>query len=99
MSTQSHSYLEDGRSVFPLRIQFTSFTRAYETFYSFPPSDLDYIDGWSRKRDADSQVVLLRLSAPSRLQDFLDLCAANPDILAVRFITADEFHAAPSNAI
>jgi hypothetical protein len=90
---------QDDRTVFPLRIRFTSFLRAYETFHSFPPDDLEYITGWSRKRDADSQVILLGLSDPSRLQEFLDLCAANPDTLSVGDITEEEFHAAPSNAI
>jgi hypothetical protein len=89
---------DESRSIIPLRIRFTSFMRAYETFHAFPP-DLDYIEGWSRKRDGDSQVILLRLSDPSRLQDFLELCTANPDIVEVKSITEAEFHHAPSNAI
>ena len=90
---------EDGCSTIPLRIRFTSFMRAYETFRSFPPDDLDYITGWSRKRDADSQVILLSLSDPSRLEDFLTLCKNNPDIREVSLITEDEFWRAPSNAV
>ncbi len=86
-------------TVIPLRIRFTSVMRAYETFHTFPPQDLDCLDGWSRKRDGDSQVILLRMCDPSRLQDFLDLCTANPDIREVTRITEDEFHKAPSNAI
>ncbi len=85
--------------VYPLRVRFKSADLAYELFYSFPPQDLDWIEGWSRKRDGDSQVILLRVSSEERLQDFLALCKKNRDITAVVQITEDEFWRAPSNAI
>jgi hypothetical protein len=81
-----------------LRIRFSSATRAYELFHSFPP-DLDYLEGCSAKRDGDCKVMRLYLSSPERLQDFLDLCAAHPDIVNVTQITEEEFWRAPSNAI
>jgi hypothetical protein len=92
-------HLEDGSATVPLRIRFTSFMRAYETFHSFPPDDMHYLSGWSRKRDADSQVILLSLFDPARLEDFLTLCKANPDVCEVSFITEEEFWLAPSNAV
>jgi hypothetical protein len=83
----------------PLRVRFTSFMRAFELFHSFPPDDLDYLDVWCTKRDGDSKVMILQMADPSRLQDFLDLCTANPDIVEVTRITEDEFWRAPSNSI
>src|SRR5947208_12243791 len=47
--------------MFPLRIRFVDADHAYERFHSFPPADVDYIEGWSRKRDGDSQMILLHL--------------------------------------
>jgi hypothetical protein len=85
--------------IFPLRIRFRSPDRAYDLFHSFPPDDLDWIEGHSRKRDGDSQVMLLNLSSEARLQDFRRLCAEHPDIVEVVSITEDEFWRAPSNAI
>jgi len=81
-----------------LRIRFSSVTRAFELFHLFPP-DLDYLDGCSAKRDGDSKVMRLYLSAPERLEDFVDLCASHPDVVEVRPITEEEFCRAPSNAI
>lgn len=100
MSNLPHwKHHEDGSAVVPLRIRFTSLMKAYETFHSFPPDDMDYLSGWSRKRDADSQVILLGLSATSRLEDFLALCSSNPDVREVTFITEQEFWHAPSHAV
>ena len=80
-------------TIIPLRIRFTSFERAFETFHSFPP-DLDHLDGWSRKRDGDSQVILLRMTDDSHFQEFINLCATNPDIQEVIRITEEENQAA-----
>ena len=85
--------------MYPLRVRFSSADRAYELFSSFPPQDLDWIEGHSRKRDGDSQVVLLHLSSEERLQDFFELCERHPEITEVVPITEDEFWRAPSNAI
>ena len=86
-------------TIISLRIRFASVMRAYETFHSVPPDDMDYIDGWSRKRDGDSQVILLHVTDESRIQEFIDLCATNADVLEVTRITKEGFHRAPSNAI
>lgn len=83
---------------FPLRIRFTDAECAYERFHQFPP-DTDFIDGMSRKRDGDSQVILLRVASETCLQDFLALCRAENSIVEVLPITEDEFWSAPSNAI
>jgi hypothetical protein len=85
--------------MFPLGIQFVDADHACERFHSFPPDDLDYIEGWSRKRDGDSQMILLHLATEAHLQDFLALCRLEGSIVAVTPITEDEFRRAKSNAI
>ncbi len=70
--------------MFPLRIRFVDTDHAYERFHSFPPDDVDYIEGWSRKRDDDSQLILLHLANEAHLQDFLELCRQETSI-AIRF--------------
>ena len=85
--------------VYPLRVRFSSADRAYDLFSSFPPQDVDWIEGHSRKRHGDSQVMLLHLSSEPRLQDFYALCRQHPDIVEVAPITEEEFRRAPSNAI
>jgi hypothetical protein len=86
-------------AMYPLRVRFRNADRAYALFGSFPPDDLDWIEGHSRKRDGDSQVMLLHVSSEARLQDFLELCRSHPDIVEVVPITEEEFCAAPSNAV
>lgn len=85
--------------MFPLRIRFVDADHAYERFHSFPPDDVDYIEGWSRKRDGDSQMILLHLANETQLQDFLELCRRENSIIEVVSITEDEFQRARSNAI
>ena len=85
--------------VFPLRVRFRNSDRAYDLLYSFPPDDVDWIEGHSRKRNGDSQVMLLHLSSEDRLQDFRALCGKHPDIVEVVSITEEEFWRAPSNSI
>ena len=60
---------------------------AYERFHSFPPDDVDYIEGWSRKRDGDSQMILLHLATEAHMQDFLALCRQEGSIVDVTPIT------------
>ena len=85
--------------MFPLRIRFVDADRAYEHFHSFPPDGVDYIEGWSRKRDGDSQMILLHLASETHMQDFLALCRQESSIVEVVPITEDEFQRAKSNAI
>lgn len=85
--------------VYTLRVRFSSADRAYELFSSFPPQDIDWIEGHSRKRDGDSQVMLLHLSSEDHLLDFLALCNRHREITEVVPITEEEFWRAPSNAI
>ena len=84
---------------FPLRIRFVDEDHAYERFHSFPPDDIDYIEGWSRKRDGDSQMILLDIASDKHMQDFLDLCRQDAHIVEVVPITEEEFQRAKSNAI
>lgn len=84
---------------FPLRIRFVDDAHAYRQFHSFPPEGVDYIEGWSRKRDGDSQLILLHLARGARLQEFLALCRQEPGILEVTQISEEEFRRAPSNAV
>src|ERR1043166_3077196 len=58
----------------PSRTAKRRFSHAYERFHSFPPDDVDFIEGWSRKRDGDSQMILLHLATEAHMQDFLALC-------------------------
>ena len=60
---------------------------------------MDYIEGWSRKRDGDSQVILLHLASEAHMPDFLALCQQEGSIVEVVPITEDEFRKAKSNAI
>jgi hypothetical protein len=85
--------------MFPLRIRFVDADHAYERFHSFPPGDVNYIEGWSRKRDGDSQMILLQLASEAHMQDFLALCRQESSIVEVVPITEDEFQKAKSNAI
>jgi len=86
-------------AMFPLKVRFSSAARAYELFSLFPPADVDWIEGYSRKRDGDSQVMLLHLSSEARIEDFHALCKRHPDIIEVIPITEEEFGRARSNAI
>lgn len=83
---------------FPLRIRFTDAQCAYERFHQFPP-ETEFIEGMSRKRAGDCQVMLLKVPRETCLQDFLALCRAESSIIEVLHITEDEFWRAPSNAI
>jgi hypothetical protein len=84
--------------LFPLRIRFVDADRAYERFHHFPPY-LDYVERMSRKRDGDSQVMLLEVPTRAHLQEFLALCRQEGSIAEVLPITEEEFWRAPSNAI
>ncbi len=85
--------------MFPLRIRFVDAGHAYGRFHSFPSGDVDYIEGWSRKRDGDSQMILLHLASEAHMQDFLALCQQESSIVEVVPITEDEFQRAKSNPI
>ena len=85
--------------MFPLRIRFVDADHAYARFHSFPPGDVDYIEGWSRKRDGASQLLLLHLASEAHMQDFLALCRHESSIVEVAPITEDEFQKAKSNAM
>ena len=53
------------------RSRFVDAEHAYERFHSFPPDAVGYIEGWSRKRDGDSQMILLHLASETHVHDFL----------------------------
>jgi len=83
----------------PLRIRFVDEQVAYDVFETFPPEDLHYVEGWSRKRDGDSQLVLLRLADERHLESFLALCRQTAYVVEVIPITEIEFWSAQSNAV
>ena len=85
--------------LFPLRIRFVDAEHAYERFHHFPPHDLEYVERMSRKRDGDSQVMLLEVPTDANLQQFLALCREEDGVVDVFPITEEEFWRAPSNAI
>lgn len=85
--------------LFPLRLRFVDADHAYERFHHFPPDDIDYVERMSRKRDGDSQVMLLGVPSDAHLRQFLALCREESSIVEVLPITEEEFWRAPSNAI
>ncbi len=85
--------------LFSLRLRFADVIHAYERFHRFPPDDLDYVQRMSRKRDSDSQVMLLEVPTDAHLQQFLALCREEDSIVEVLTITEEEFWSAPSNSI
>jgi hypothetical protein len=84
---------------FPLRIRFLNEDVAYRCFNDIPPDNLDYIQGYSAKRDGDSKVILLTLTTEENLHDFIALCRRESSIREVTPITEEEFWRAKSNAI
>ncbi len=86
-------------STVALRVTFTDALCAYNLYHIFPPQTLEYVEGWRRKRDGDSQVILLKLRDRHDLQRFYDLCTSIPEICEVKRIAAKEFWRAQSNAV
>ena len=84
--------------LFPLRIDFIDDETAHRLFDSFPPDDMPYLEGWSRKRAGASQVMLLRVPFEDDLADFIAVCRRHAAVTNVVRITEDEFWAAPSNS-
>lgn len=85
--------------LFPLKIRFVDSKHAFERFDSISLDEADYVQGWSRKREGDSQLILLLLRDENRLEDFVALCRKEDSVVEVIPITEDEFHAGKSNAI
>jgi len=82
----------------PLRIHFRDKQAAYYQFHLFPP-ELDYITGWSRKREGASQLLLLTLRSRSYLDDFIAACRRNPHFVRIEEISEEEFWKAPSHGV
>jgi hypothetical protein len=61
------------------RITFQTEEAAFYQFHVFPPvSHLNWILGWARKRNGNSQLVLLELKSEEFRDRFLELCCENP---------------------
>ena len=65
-----------------VRIRFSDENAAYCQFHIFPP-DLDYVSGWSRKRDGAWQVLLLTLRSRKHFDDFIAVCRRNPHFVGI----------------
>jgi len=82
----------------PLRIRFRDEQAAYYQYHLFPP-ELDYINGYSRKRDGASQVLILSLRSRKHLDDFIAICRRNPHFVSIEEISEEEFWKAPSHGV
>ncbi|OJU98674.1 MAG: hypothetical protein BGO12_20030 [Verrucomicrobia bacterium 61-8] len=85
--------------MFPLKIRFVDSQHAFDRFHFISLRDADYVQGWSRKREGDSQLILLLLDNEDRLEDFLALCRREDSVVEITPITEDEFHAGNSNSV
>jgi len=82
----------------PLRIRFRDEQAAYYQYHLFPP-ELDYVNGFSRKRDGASQVLILSLRSRKHLDDFIAVCRSNPHFVSIEEISEEEFWKAPSHGV
>ena len=82
----------------PVRIHFRDEQAAYYQYHLFPP-ELDYITGYSRKRDGASQVLILSLRSRKHLDDFIAVCRSNPHFVSIEQISEEEFWKAPSHGV
>ena len=82
------------------RITFQNEQAAYYQFHVFPPVvHLPWVNGWARKRDTNTQLVLVELGREGDRDRFLELCCENPHVLKIEEISEDEFTYAPSHDI
>lgn len=82
------------------RITFQNEQAAYFQFHVFPPVvHLPWINGWARKRDTNTQLLLVELLEEADRDRFLELCCENPHVLKIEEISEDEFTYAPSHEI
>jgi hypothetical protein len=72
------------------QIQLADSVRAAEAFDVFPPGGLDYVESWIRRRDGDSQFILVELADGARESDFRQLCTQFSGVVDVRDISEDE---------
>lgn len=86
-------------AMFPLKVRFKSEDLAYTRFHTFPPHDLNIVEGHSRKRFREAHLMLLHLKEEQDLSEFLELCSNDPDIVEVTEITIEEFKRSPSNSV
>lgn len=90
--------LTEDQFTIPLRIRFRDEQAAYYQYHLFPP-ELDYINGFSRKRDGASQVLILSLRSRKHLDDFISVCRSNPHFVSIEEISEEEFWKAPSHGV
>lgn len=82
------------------RITFQNQDAAFYLFHVFPPVIyLPWVLGWARKRNGNTQLVLVELQAPDDRNRFLELCCENPHVSKIEEITEDEFTYAPGQEI
>ena len=79
-------------SKYCFRITFQTEEAAFYQFHVFPPvSHLNWILGWARKRNGNSQLVLLELKSEEFRDRFLELCCENPHVLKIQEIAEEDF--------
>ncbi len=82
------------------RITFQNQEAAFYQFHVFPPVlYLPWILGWARKRNTNTQLVLVELQEQEDRDKFLEVCCVNPHVLKVEEITEDEFTHSPCQDI
>ncbi len=82
-----------------LQLRFTSEDAAYFQFHLFPTFDEPFIQGAARKREGDSQFLMIEVARKEDLQIFIQNLRRNPHLVAVEEITAEAFENAASQAI
>ncbi len=82
------------------RITFQNEDAAYYQFHVFPPVPfLPWVTGWARKRDGQTQVILVELADANGRDRFLELLCENPHVSKIEEISEEEFTYAPSHEI
>jgi hypothetical protein len=82
------------------RITFQNEDAAFYRFHVFPPVAFwPWLNGWARKRAANTQVILVEFRHEADRDRFLELCCENPYVLKIEEITEDEFTLTPSHHV
>ena len=75
----------------PLRVQCKSEESALQFFHSFPPDDIQCLQGWSTKRNGASQLFILYVTSEEHVDEFTRVCLAQPEVQNVSRISENEY--------
>ncbi|MBV9671316.1 MAG: hypothetical protein JO076_00625 [Verrucomicrobia bacterium] len=82
------------------RITFQTEEAAFYQFHVFPPvAYLKWILGWARKRNANSQLLVLELQSEAFRDRFLELCCENPHVRRIEEIEEEDFTKTASDEV